>query len=466
MAIPRTSTTTFESFQEARDFLEKAINYEKRVAWKYTEKTFDLRRMEELLAQLGNPHRALRVIHIAGTKGKGTTAALIASCLQAAGYRTGLHTSPHLVSICERMVVDGQSVSESEFCRLLGLARAYIDKKRRESRDDAPTYFEATTALAFKHFQEQQVDWAVVEVGLGGRLDSTNVVSPECCVITLIGFDHMDKLGDTVEKIAGEKAGIIKRAVPVVLANQKYPGALGVLRERADAMGCPRWEVGREVTIGTMQPLAAPMNDSEASVGWRFTLNTPRHAYKDLFCSLLGAHQVENCATAVGTLEMLADAGKLKIEPEAVRRGIASCRWPARVELLQRRPALVLDAAHTVESVEALLAALEAHFPGRPLRMVFGCSQDKNYEAMLRLIVPRCTSLITTQANSPRAMDAQQLGWLAFQIGLKNIRAVISPPEAVRECLRAAAAHEIVSVTGSFFVAGEVAEAWQKGILP
>jgi len=455
----------FASFQQAVEFLEIAIDYEKRIAWKYTDKTFDLRRMDELLAELGDPHRRLRVIHIAGTKGKGTTAALLEACLRGAGYRTGLHTSPHLVSVCERMIVDGQAIAESEFCRQLADVRGYIDRKRRASRNDAPTYFETTTALAFKYFHEQKVDWAVVEVGLGGRLDSTNVLTPRCCVISPIGFDHMDKLGETLDKIAGEKAGIIKQGVPVVLAKQPYPDALRVLRERADSLGCPRWEVGREVSVARMEALSAPVDDPEAQVGWRFSIRTPERTYAGLFTPLLGAHQVENCATAIAALEVLRERGELEVEPDDVARGIAGCQWPARVELLQRRPALVLDAAHTVESMAALMAALQTHFPGRGLRFVFGCSAGKNHQAMLGLMAPRCQSLIATQADSPRAIPAPEIADAARTAGIGAVRAVADPPEAVRTALREAGPDEVVCVTGSFFVAGEVRHAWEQGKL-
>jgi len=462
----RQPTNPFRTFQEARDFLEKAIDYEKRTSVKYTDQNFNLARMEDLLAQMGNPHRSFRVIHVAGTKGKGSTAAVLESCLRAAGLKTGLHTSPHLVSLCERMLVNGQPPSEQEFCRLLSGVRAYVEKKRREARDTAPTYFEITTALSLLHFAQQKVDWAVIETGLGGRLDSTNVVSPECCVITAIALDHMDKLGDTVDKIAGEKAGIFKPGVPVILAAQPYAEALEVLRSRAEAVDCPRWEVGREVQVAGTEPLSAPPDSPEAPVGWRFSVRVPGRTYDGLSCSLLGGHQVQNCATAIAALEMLRGHGRLDIAPQAVREGIARCRWPARVELLGRRPIFILDAAHTRESVAALLDAVRTHFPGRRLRIVFGSSADKNWQGMLVLLAPRCVSLITTQAFTPRAADAGMLAHAAREAGMKSARAVRHPPKAVREALQEAAPDDVVCVTGSFFVAGEVLDAWRQGAIP
>jgi len=462
----RPSSDTFGSFQEALDFLEKAVDFEKRTSVKYTDRTFDLSRTRALLAHLGDPHLRLKVIHLAGTKGKGTTAAFIASCLRSAGLRTGLHTSPHLVSICERLVVDGSPVREAEFCRLLGLVKDYIARKRAESRNDAPTYFETTSALAFKYFLERQVDWAVIETGLGGRLDSTNVVRPACCVITPVGFDHMDKLGDTIGQIAAEKAGILKPGVPVVLARQRYTEALQVLRDYAEARACPRWEVGEEIDVTEMEPLAAPPGDARAEVGWRFAVRTPLGSHRDLYTPLLGAHQVENCAAALGALDLLRQRGALSMEERALAAGVASCAWPARVEVLQREPTLILDSAHTVESIHALTDALDTHFPGREVCFVFGCSADKDYNAMLSHLAGRCKRLLTTRCDSPRAADAGELARVARRAGCRGAEPVLPPTEASNRCLSLAGATDVTCVTGSVFLAGEVRKAWQEGKIP
>jgi len=462
---PDSAADHFGSFQEAVGFLEGMVNYEKRTRWKYTDASFDLRRTRDLLAQMGNPHDALRIVHVAGTKGKGTTSALVASMLQAGGLRAGLHTSPHLVSVCERMRVDGTPIPEGQFQQLLGEVRDYVHRKRTESRNDAPTYFELTAALAMLHFRRQNVDWAVIEVGLGGRLDSTNVVSPRCAVITPIGFDHMDKLGDTLAKIAGEKAGILKPGVPLVLAAQRYPEALRALRQAAERQGCPRWEVGREVVISGARALAAPLSEPDAPVGWAFDVAAPSRRYEGLNIGLLGAHQVENCATAIGAVEILRQAGELELEPDAVRTGAAHCRWPARVELLARAPALILDAAHTVESVQALVEALATHFPSRAVSFVFGCSADKNAERMLTLMAPNCVRLVATRSESPRAVPAGEIARLAAGAGIARVDCVESGPQAVARALGEAGPDEVVCVTGSFFLAGEVREAWELGSL-
>ena len=464
------SPPPFSSFRQAVEFLESLINYEKCDGWKYSVATFELRRMRELLAWMGDPQEGLPVVHVAGTKGKGSTAAMVESVLRAAGLRTGLHTSPHLVSVCERLRVDARPVEEDQFLRLLNEVRDYVEQKRAECRKDAPTYFEITSALALLHFRRSAVDWAVVEVGLGGRLDSTNVVSPRCCVITPIGFDHMDKLGDTPAAIAGEKAGIMKPGVPVVLARQGYPDALEALRRRARELECPCWEVGREVAVENMRPLAAPAYspaapayNPAAPVGWLFDLCTPGRRYDGLAISLLGAHQVENCATAIAALEVLRGAGELELDPEAVRAGVGSCRWPARVELLERSPALVLDSAHTAESIAALLAALEVHFPGRPVRFVFGCSADKDAQRMVGMLAPRCAGFLATQADSVRAMPAHEVARVAARAGIGNVACMPDAPQAAARALEDAAPEEVVCVTGSLFLAGEVRLAWERG---
>ena len=459
MAAARNNPAPFASFQEAVEFLEGLVNYEKRTASKYTDATFDLRRMRQLLHHMGNPHEGLPMVHVAGTKGKGSTSAFVAAMLEAGGRRTGLHTSPHLVSVCERIRVNGQPATEDEFRRLLGEVRDYVHRKRSEDRNNAPTYFETTSALALLHFRRRSVDWAVVEVGLGGRLDSTNVISPQCCIITPIGLDHMQKLGDTPAAIAGEKAGIMKPGVPVVLGRQRHPEALARLRRQADTLGCPTWEVDREVQVTRMAPLVAPPERPDAPLGWEFDVSTPVQCHRGLTTVLLGAHQVENCATAIGAIDMLRERGALRIAPDAIATGAARRRWPARVELLQRHPALLLDAAHTPESIQALLAALDAHFPGRPVSFVFGCSADKDAPSMLRLLAPRCRRFIAAQADSPRAMEASAIAGLAAEAGAPALACVPDGPQAVDQAIAQATPDEVVCVTGSFFLAGEVRHA-------
>ncbi len=456
-------------FREAVEFLEQGIDYEKTRDWKYDKKSLDLRSSSSVRRALGEPHRGYDIIHVAGTKGKGSTAGAVAQCLQRCGHRTALLTSPHLITARERVRVDGAMIGEEAFRRIVARMQPYVEGRRRrdEGGDEAPTYFEMLTALAFEHFAERKVDWAVVEVGLGGRLDSTNVVVPRCCVITAIGFDHMDKLGDTPEAIAAEKGGILKEGIPVVIGRQPYADALETLRRMADERNCPRWEVGRELVIADARPTGAPVAGTDAEPGWRFSLKTPTRDYGGLFTPLLGAHQLDNLAAAIGALELMSAREALAIDAGRMAGAIAEFRMPARVELLQPRPALVLDVAHTVESVRALLDALDVHFPGRPLRVVFGCSAGKDLAGMLRLLLSKCISFTATQASVPRALPANEVAEAARRAAAAvapqaAIRTVGDPWEALQRALSEAEPGDVVCVTGSFYVAGEVRAGWLR----
>jgi dihydrofolate synthase/folylpolyglutamate synthase len=449
-------------------FLEEGLNYEKTRGWKYDKQWLDLSRMDELLAALGNPHRRYKVLHVAGTKGKGSTAGAAARCLQQLGWRTGLITSPHLISPCERTAVDGRDIDEQTFTDVAAAMQPFVEKKRHQEDlglNRAPTYFEMLTAMGFKHFADRQVDWAVVEVGLGGRLDSTNVVSPTCCVITAIGLDHVRKLGTTPEAIAAEKGGILKKGVPVMLGRQRYPGALAVLRRMADERRCERWEVGRELEVYGQAPLSAPADAPDAPLGWQFGIKTPQRSYDSLCTPLLGAHQLDNLAAAVGSLELASRYTDLVLDPGRIAEAIAGFRIPGRVEVIQRQPAVILDVAHTVDSMEALLKALDAHFPGRPLRVVFGCSSDKDVPGMLQQFAGRCASFTVTEAKLSRAMAAEKVAQLARETGLADscggLRMISDAWTALQDTLAQANAQDVVCATGSFYTAGEMRAEWR-----
>ncbi len=455
------------TYEEAVRFLEAAINYEKTMHWQYGARTLNLGRTRELLAALGNPDRRYRIVHVAGTKGKGTTSGAAAHILTRHGLRTGLLTSPHLVTHRERVRMDGQMISREDFVRGVRAMQPHVQRKRAAEATStrAPTYFEMLTALGLHHFACAGADWAVVEVGLGGRLDSTNVVQPRCCVVTAIGFDHTDKLGETIEEIAGEKAGIFKEGTPVVFGAQPYAGALEKLRAEAERVGCSRWEVGREVRIADATPLCARADRPDAPVGWRFGLRTPGNDYRDLHTPLLGRHQLDNLATAVAAVEICAGRGDVELNPGRVAEAIAEFRIEGRMELVHRAPALILDTAHTVESVEALLAALEAHFPGRPVRVVFGCSEGKNARGMLEQMRGRCSELTATETNLPRALAAEDVLEAARKVGLappEGLRAVSEPPEAARQALGRSQPGDVVVCTGSFYTTGEIRAAWAE----
>ncbi|HEY3789988.1 MAG TPA: folylpolyglutamate synthase/dihydrofolate synthase family protein, partial [Urbifossiella sp.] len=388
------------TYDEAIAFWYGRINYEVRAAGPGDLK---LERMEALLQRLGNPHHRLRIVHITGTKGKGSTAAMLAAILGQAGYRVGLFTSPHLSHVEERIQVDGRPISREDLtARMEEVAAA-------ASGSPPPTFFEIGTALGFLHFQRTQCDIAIVEVGLGGRFDSTNVCIPLVSIITNVGFDHMAQLGNTLEAIAFEKAGIIKRGVPIV-SGISQQGPLEVVRTIAREQDAPFWEA--------KQPLPDP--------------NLP--------IGLLGEHQRENAACAIAAVHRLRDAG-LAISNVAIRAGLAAVKWPARIELVSRNPAVILDTAHNVPSAEALVRTLAESFPvaGRK-SVVFAVSSDKQYPEILRILAGYFDHFhLTKYGNNPRSVPPEKLAEVLVGIGsVKNFTVHSSSVAAWQAALAAA----------------------------
>lgn len=400
-------------------FLNEFTDYE-RMASTYAPGDYNLDRMRRLLAAIGNPERAFLSLHIAGTKGKGSTAHLAEALLREAGFRTGLYTSPHLVDMRERIRLNGVPISEDAFTRTM----AEMEPELRRLR---PTYFETMTAAAFLHFANSKVETAVVEVGLGGRLDATNVILPAACAITTVDFDHMDKLGHTLEAIAGEKAGIIKPGVPVVSSPQA-PAARRVLLGRGKPF-FPRFRVR-----------------SRRGFVLKFTVDVGEGP---MTCALraLGEHQAANAATAVALVER----SGVRLTPEIVRRAFRKVRLPGRVEVVGRRPWLIVDAAHNPVSARALVSALES-VPRRRTVLVFGASADKDYGSMLRTLLPGADLAIFTRAANPRAAAPSDLRKHA---GNRPSVAAGSVARALALARKAAGPADAIVVTGSFYVAGE-----------
>lgn len=406
----------------------------------------NLGRFRTLLRRLGSPHRAFPSVHVAGTKGKGSTSAMIASILTQAGYRTGLYTSPHLHTFRERIQVDGEMISEAEVAELADWIRPTL-------AHTPGTTFEAITAIAFEHFRRRGVQVAVLEVGLGGRFDATNVVHPMVAVITSIGMDHMNVLGNTLEQIAGEKAGIIKRGVPVVFAPQKEAAA-AVLAERARKRRARQVWAGRD---WRWQPL------SHTHAGQRFTVFAPRSPFgwanplDDLFIPLIGRHQLGNATATIAAVAELEPRG-FPVSEDALRRGLAEVRWPARLEVMQSSPWLIVDAAHTVESVDAALETVQETLGRAPDVVIFGASADKDVAGMLRRIPP-ATRLVFARAAHERAMGVAELQGIAQSLG-RGSAAMPSPREALAHALASVGSDGIVLALGSIFLAAEVREAW------
>lgn len=433
------------------------------IAWWYGRIDFErkpakpgdlkLDRMRALLRALGDPHRRLRIVHVAGTKGKGSTSAMLESVLRAAGYRVGLFTSPHLSDVSERIQVDGVPISRPELAaRMVEVAAATHAIEQGGGLDRAPTFFEVGTALGFLHFVCRQVDIAVVEVGLGGRFDSTNVCQPLFSIITNISFDHMAQLGDRLALIAREKAGIIKRGRPVV-CTATAPGAFEVIDQIAREKQAPLAALEREFRFHYR-----PGRINSACELAQIQVDMPCHSWPWLEVGLLGPHQAANAAGVVAAVEVLRHQG-LVIDDRAVARGLAEVHWPARMEVVARDPLVVLDCAHNVASVEALVETLrESIQVSGPKHLVFAVSSDKQVPEMLKELAPAFDHIyLTRYGNNPRCLAPAAAAQMLGEIGS---RAQCSLHERADDALRAACAEAglsgLVVVTGSVFLAGEV----------
>jgi dihydrofolate synthase/folylpolyglutamate synthase len=421
------------TYTEALAYLNQFINYERTQPQRYAPETLSLDRVNYLLDRLGRPDRAYRSIHIAGTKGKGSTAAMIESCLRAAGYRTGFYTSPHLHTFRERMRVNNEYISREEFTQLVDELEPHL------TAVEGVTWFEIVTTLAFLFFARSHIDVAVLEVGLGGRFDATNVVTPLVSAITSLSMDHMNLLGNTIEQIAFEKAGIIKRRVPVVSAPQ-VPEALDVIRRVAKVRGA------KLILVPPPQP-PAPFRGSLDIQGREWSL------------PLLGAHQLINASVAVTALQAANERG-LMISDEAIRQGLESVKWPGRLEVLNPGPLLVVDGAHNGDSAQRLAAALQEVFHLDQWTLIIGISADKDVAAILDGLLPIAERVIVTRASNSRAANVETIGAQIADRGYELARTT-SVAEALEIALRD---RSPIIVTGSLFTVADAREAWFKRI--
>ncbi|HEY4665806.1 MAG TPA: folylpolyglutamate synthase/dihydrofolate synthase family protein [Anaerolineales bacterium] len=432
------------TFQEALDFLYSFIDYGRERSYRYSPEVFDLGRVRRLLGLLGDPQEGFPCVHIAGTKGKGSVAAMIEASYRAAGYRTGLYSSPHLIRFTERIRVGGEEIPEPDLVRLVG--------QLKEVAPEVPqiSTFELTTALAFLHFAEMKVNCGVIEVGLGGRLDATNVLTPTVCVITSLSYDHMHLLGATLSDIAREKAGIIKPSVPVVLAPQQTE-AEQVIRSIAVQLGAPLHQVNRDWHYAAEQRSLT----GQSFRVWKDTGGTP----VGLSIPLLGHHQIQNACTAYAALQLASERG-LPIGLDSIRAGMESVRWAGRFQVLSVDPTVVVDCAHNRDSALQLRIALDDYFPGRPVRMVFGASSDKDVRGMLLELSPRVARVVLTQADHPRAEGPEALLELVRSFGLP-VEIVVPVSDALRIAMDELGPDEVVLVTGSIFIVGSALAAWE-----
>ena len=416
--------------------------------------TFHLERMSLLMEQLGNPELGMPTVHIAGTKGKGSTAAMVTSMLAAGGYRVGLYTSPHLHRALERIRVGLTPVSHRAFAKLVERIWPAVESVGREGGFGDVTTFEALTAMAFLHFKQCAVDIQVIEVGLGGRLDATNVLHPNVSVITSISLDHVAILGDSLERIAYEKAGIVKPGVPLVLAPQPNE-VLEVIRAVAEQRQAPLVHVDGRVT----------RRKANAELGFQsFNLTGLRDDY-DLSLPLLGDHQLENAATAVAAVETLAYQG-FAVSKHGIVRGISQVRWPARLQVL--RPdgkLLVVDGAHNPYSVRRLVEAVRDYFHFRRVILIFGSLGGHSARGMIAELAALSPLVLAVRSRHPRSASSDWISEAVSELGLPLIFRSESVAEATQRALELAGAGDLVLATGSLFVAAEVIEE-TEGIEP
>ena len=466
MNSPRDSDQTL-------NFLFSRIDYERTPPPSTRE--FKLQSMRSLMRRLGDPQDGLRIVHVAGTKGKGSTAAMTAAVLRAAGLRTALYTSPHLESITERVAIDGHPCPLDEFQTLAERVRGPVEALDREaeaagSPAGGPTFFDIVTAIAFLRFAEASCDAVVLEVGLGGRLDSTNVCRPAVSVITTISFDHTQQLGNTLALIAGEKAGIIKPGVPAV-SGVMPAEPRDVIARIAAERGAPLFELGRDFhfsqrdrganRIAYWETLAAAP-PTEPSTTPSPTAPREPHAPLEVLeanVGLRGAHQSLNAAVAIATIRRLHESG-WNIGDDAIRQGLASVVCPARVEQVADRPIVILDAAHNVASIEALLETLDQDHAGRPRVAVFAVNRDKDVPGILRRLLAAFPHVVLTQFhNNPRVLPVEELAAMARAMANPEVSPRIEIARDTAAALQAAhaatPADGLICVTGSFFLAAE-----------
>ncbi len=404
-----------------------------------------LKNINYLLYLLGEPHKKLKIIHVAGTNGKGSTCSLISSILQSDGYKVGLYTSPHLVDFTERIKINNKPIDRKKVSELLERIKPYIEKVANTPSYGHPTFFEVITSLAFLYFYEEQVDFLVLEVGLGGRLDATNVCEPIVSVITHVDYDHVDKLGNSLEEIAREKGGIIKPEGIVISSNQ-YEEAYNEIKKITDEKNSLIYRVGREIIYKIVK---FDIN------GVIFDLKGVYNEYKNLHTPLLGRHQAENSATAITAVEALKIRG-VNITEKAIRVGLKKVKWTGRLEIIQNNPTLVLDGAHNPSGVKVVRDALKEIFSYHRLILVLAIFGDKDYKKMIQILAPNADLIITTKAKNPRATPPRIIAEEAAQyIDQNKIIITENIPLAINCALSNSKEDDLICITGSLYTVGE-----------
>jgi len=439
------SKKPFRTYEQALQYLFDRTDYEKEKHLRYNVDTFNLKRMEKLLALLDNPHKKIDTVHIAGTKGKGSTATMLAKMLEANGYKVGLYTSPHVVELRERIVVNSQMISKSEMVALLNRIHKPVE---HIAKTDKPTFFEIMTALAFMHFADDKIDIAVIETGMGGRLDSTNVIKPKVVGITSLSIDHQQQLGETIDKIALEKAGVFKTGIPIVTVQQD-PAAMRVLKTRAAAVNAPLSVTGVDIDFShrfETSPEHGPHN--------RVCLTTPTSKFEHLRVPLHGIHQAINCGLALALLDKL-KANGYQIDNDKAVAGLSAVRLAGRMEMICDDPRIMIDAAHNAASIRALMHAIGQSTPYDSMVVIFGCNEDKDVKGMLHELQYGADKVIFTRSNSVRSMSPDELAEMYVAISGKMCQSAPSIGEALRLAKSAVGKEDLICITGSFYLIGQ-----------
>ena len=437
---------TTRTYDSALKYLFSQTDYERMRRVRYNSDTFSLDRMRLLLERLGNPHEKILAVHIAGTKGKGSTATMLAQMLKACRLRVGLYTSPHICDIRERIRINGTVITQAAVARLVSQVEPHIEEMAETGK---PTFFEIFTALAFQHFAEENVDVAIIETGLGGRLDSTNVLQPAVCGLTSISMDHMHQLGNTLPDIAREKAGIIKAGVPVVSVQQE-DDAKRVLRQMAAKVGAELLFTGEEIEFSYRV-------ESSRQVGChaRVCLTTPRSRFEHFAVPVLGEHQALNCGLALALLDQLKAQG-LEIDDQKAMRGLRELKLPGRMEMINEDPRLLVDGAHNAASIQALIRAIGQHIPYDSMVVVFGCAADKDINGMMQRLATGADKVIFTRAaGNPRAADPHDLAEMYEEVCGRTAQVAGNVRQALQIANNAVSREDLICLCWSFYLVGE-----------
>ena len=443
-----------KTYQEVLKYLDSFFNLEKLSRYRYSRE-LKLDRMRDLLKVFDNPQDEFKAIHIAGSKGKGKTAVSLYHILKENGYKVGLYTSPHLLFLRERirysenMTEDplnfGDTISEEELIELVREIKPKLDDFSQKSKWGKPTFFEVYTLLAFLYFAKKKPDFAIIETGLGGRLDATNVVNPTLTAITKIQYEHADKLGKTIEQIATEKAGIIKRNTPCVIGLQKWPSVVEVFKRKAEQLNAPLYILGENV-------------DVKIETATIF-VNINGHIYQDFKTNLLGSFQLENLALTSTLVHLLKEKG-YDLEEEKIRKALLNIYWPGRLQILKEKPLIIVDSAHTPESMEMLGKELRRLYPERPIIVILAISKDKDKKQIIETVMSFSEEVIFTHIENPRLCKAEELALVAQSLGNFKFRVESDFKKLFIAVLSTHREDCIYVISGSIFLVAEALKIW------